>query len=95
MMAFVSILLPRMLDPFGLAIAAVGGFFMRSWLHVAVVAAVEAVILEFLFTYGQINRRFGEGIVPGYFAALFQCSLVYRVAKFRRDRRRQRRRPRV
>lgn len=95
MMAFLSVLVPRMLDPFGLAVAVIGGFFMRSWLHVLLAAAVEAVIVEFLLTYGQSSRRFGPGILPGYLAALFQCSLVYRVMKFRRDRRRRRKRPRV
>lgn len=84
-----------MLDPFGFAIALIGGFFMRSWLHVLLVAAVEAVVLEFLLTYGQVSRRFGEGLFPGYLAALFHSSLVYKVAKFRRERRRRSKRPRI
>lgn len=85
-LTFLVILVIKALDPIGLVIAAIGGFFMRVWWHVLLVAAVEAIIVQLILMSTQITRAFSQGLVISFAAALLNVSIVFGIVKYWRHR---------
>jgi hypothetical protein len=76
------ILIVRMVDPFLIVLALVGGGVSRLWWHVAAVALVVAVIVEILLFSIQHTRMFDPlDFVIGVVAAGIWASIAFTVKR--------------
>jgi uncharacterized membrane protein YhhN len=88
-MSVIGILIAKLLDPVGIILAGIAGWFARAWWHVAIAAVLVAGLVELVFFATQITRTFN----PIVFLVGVVASAVWTALAFWLKERRQKGRP--
>lgn len=79
----------KVLDPISFGLAFLIILFSRNKAIILVSASITAVVIETLLTSSQYTRSWGQGIVPGFIAALIQAGVSYWIVGLFRKKKRQ------
>lgn len=76
-MAFLGILIGKLLDPFSFIAALVIAYQIKKWWMIPVVGIVIAVCAEALLVSLSFTRQFGHSLVVGFIASSIHVSLAF------------------
>jgi uncharacterized membrane protein YhhN len=88
-MSVIGILIAKLLDPIGIILAGIAGWFCRAWWHVALAAVIVAGLVELVLFSTQLTRMFNPVIfLIGVVASAVWTALAFWL-KDRRQKGRQ------